>query len=220
MKKRRHVEKLSENEKIITKIQNLLNLASNNPSEEEARAALLKAQELMLKYHVENPEPPEGEKVVQLFSSLGLRQKTEFVLLISAVIAANFRAKTVHYGQRVYFIGFEEDANAAKNAFEYTLHFGDAAHDKYFFGRSLTPEDDKNWRYGFIVGLKEAFDSREGYELMIKVPQKVQDFYDSLNLIKTGVKRSETVTRLEGAFTDGFRRGRESQSSRQIDDQQ
>ena len=214
------VEKPSENEKIITKIQNLLNLASNNPSEEEARAALLKAQELMLKYHIENPEPPEGEQVVYLFSNLGLRRKTEFVLMISVVIAENFRTKTVHYGQRIYFIGFEEDANAAKSAFEYTLRFGDAAHNKYFFGRSLTPEDDKNWRYGFIVGLKKAFDSRKGYELMIKVPQKVQEAFESLNLTKGADGLSnDTVTRLDGAFTDGFRRGRESQSSRQIEDQ-
>ena len=94
------MEKPSENERIITKIQNLLNLASNNPSEEEAKAALLKAQELMLKYHIENPEPPEGEKVVFLFSSLGFRRKTEFVLMISVVIAENFRTKTVHHGQR------------------------------------------------------------------------------------------------------------------------
>lgn len=36
--------------KIADKIQKLLALAGNNPSEEEAQAALLKAQELMAEY--------------------------------------------------------------------------------------------------------------------------------------------------------------------------
>ena len=209
---------LKNNEKIIAKIQNLLNLASNNPSEEEAKAALLKAQELMLKYHIENPEPPEGDAVVHLYSDLGLRRKTEFALMISVVIAENFRTKTVHHGQKVYFLGYEEDANAAKSAFEYTLHFGDASHDKYFLGRQIIPEDDKNWRYGFVVGLKTAFDSHEAHELMIRVPQKVQDAFYSLNLTKDNSALSnDTVTKLEGAFTDGFRRGKESQGNREID---
>ena len=55
---------------------------------------------------------------------------------------------------------------------------------------------------------------------MIKVPQKVQEAFESLNLTKGADGLSnDTVTRLDGAFTDGFRRGRESQSSRQIEDQ-
>ena len=40
---------MMERGKIVRKIENLLRLASNNPSEEEAKAALLKAQEMMLK---------------------------------------------------------------------------------------------------------------------------------------------------------------------------
>lgn len=39
-------------EKIIEKIKNLMDLASNNPNQNEAMAAALKAQELMAKYNV------------------------------------------------------------------------------------------------------------------------------------------------------------------------
>ena len=42
------------NEKIIKKVKNLLDLANNNPSENEAIAAALKAQELMAKYNIDS----------------------------------------------------------------------------------------------------------------------------------------------------------------------
>ena len=39
-------------EKIMEKIKKLLALANNNPSEDEAMAAALKAQEMMAKYNI------------------------------------------------------------------------------------------------------------------------------------------------------------------------
>lgn len=39
--------------KIADKIQKLLSLAGNNPSQEEAQAALLKAQKLMAQYNID-----------------------------------------------------------------------------------------------------------------------------------------------------------------------
>ena len=39
-------------EKIIDKIRKVLELSKNNPSEEEAQAAALKAQKLMAEYHI------------------------------------------------------------------------------------------------------------------------------------------------------------------------
>lgn len=53
-----------ENEKIIEKIKNLIQLANDNPSDEEGQTALLMAQKLMLKNNialaqVEQFEEPE-----------------------------------------------------------------------------------------------------------------------------------------------------------------
>ena len=207
-----------ENEEIISKIQKLLNLSYNNSSEEEAKAALLKAQELMMKYHIESPDLDEDGKVAAVFHELGRRRKTEFVLMIAVVIAENFRSKTAHNGQRIYFFGFEEDAKAAKTAFEYALHFGDVAHDRYFGSETITKEDDLNWRYGYIIGLKKAFESRESYELMVIVPQKVEDMYKSLDITKRVMAgEDDNPTKIEGAFSDGYRRGRESMGTREIE---
>ena len=203
---------------VLEKIHKLLALAGNNPSEEEAKAAMLKAQELMLKYHIDNPETVEDDRVVSVFYDLGTRLKTEFVLMISVVVANNFRSKTVHSGQRVYFIGFDADAKAAMEVFVYLLNFSDASHARYFSVNKRTAQADTDWRYGFIVGLHTAFNSRKGYELMIRVPQKVLEVFDALD--KTDEGRGSSDTRpnsIKGAFTDGFRRGRESMDKREIE---
>ena len=203
---------------ILEKIQKLLALAGNNPSEAEAKAAMLKAQELMLKYHIDNPETVDDDKVVSVYYDLGSRKKTEFVLMISVVVAGNFRSKTVHHGQRVIFIGFEADAKAAMEVFVYLLNFADSAHDKYFSVNPITSQADKDWRYGFIVGLHQAFNSRKGYELMIHVPQKVLEVFNSLNRTTDGRDLSDNKPKqIQGAFTDGFRRGKESMDKREIE---
>ena len=206
------------NNEILEKIQKLLALAGNNPSEAEAKAAMLKAQELMLKYHIDNPETVEDDKVVSVYYDLGSRKKTEFVLMISVVVAGNFRSKTVHHGQRVIFIGFDADAKAAMEVFVYLLNFADSAHDKYFRVNPISAQADKDWRYGFIVGLHQAFNARKGFELMIRVPQKVLEVFNSLNKTPDGRDLSDNKPMsLQGAFTDGFRRGKESMDKREIE---
>lgn len=203
---------------ILEKIQKLLALAGNNPSEAEAKAAMLKAQELMLKYHIDNPETVDDDKVVSVYYDLGSRKKTEFVLMISVVVAGNFRSKTVHHGQHVIFIGFDADAKATMEVFVYLLNFADSAHDKYFRVNPITVQADMDWRYGFIVGLHQAFNARKGFELMIRVPQKVLEVFNSLNRTTDGRDLSDNKPKqIQGAFTDGFRRGKESMDKREIE---
>ena len=206
------------NTEIVEKIQKLLALAGNNPSAEEAKAAMLKAQELMLKYHIDNPETLEDDRVVTIFYDLGERQKTEFSLLLSVVVADNFRSKTVHFGQKIYFMGFEADAKAAMEVYVYLLNFADAAHRKFFQQVAITAQLDKDWRYGFIVGLYQAFNSRKGYELMVRTPVKVIEAYNSLNRVHDMSNlTNDHPHQIKGAFTDGFRRGKESMDKREIE---
>ncbi len=213
----RKEERNMEREMIMDKIQKLLNLASNNPSEEEARAAMLKAQEFMLKYHIDNPETIEEDEVVDVIYDLGFRSKTDFVLLISALAAENFRSKTLHCSQRIHFFGFKPDAEAAREVFSFLLKYGDASHDDYFKNRSFTRQSDIEWRYGYIIGLYQAFNSRKGFELMRKTPVRVMDVYESIN--KEGHLKSDSVNEIksiDGAFTDGFNRGKQSLDLREI----
>ena len=206
-----------ERGKIIRKIENLLRLASNNPSKEEARAAMLKAQELMLKYHIDNPETAEDEKVASVHYDLAGRRKTEYVLLLSVVVAENFRCKTLHYANNIYFLGFTEDALAAKEVYRYILKYGDDAYEEYFLHTPATRRADIDWKYGYVVGLKKAFDSRTGYELMKAVPHKVIETLESLKRHPFIPESDCRVSGLDGAFADGFKNGKESIENRSLE---
>ena len=52
---------MTDMNKIADKIQKLLSLAGNNPSQEEAQAALMKAQKLMADYNVSMSDLHPGE---------------------------------------------------------------------------------------------------------------------------------------------------------------
>jgi len=207
---------MDKRDKIVQKIQNLLDLASNNPSENEAKAALLKAQELMLRYHIENPETIDEDKVVTCFYDLAGRNKDEFVLMLSVVIANNFRCKTLHHESKICFIGFEADAKTAVQVYVFILNFADHYANRFF----TINRNDKNvsvWYNGFIYGLHKAFDARAGYELMVQVPEKVKLLYDSLRREQTYKKSSnQNKTNISKAFMDGFNRGKESLDHREI----
>jgi hypothetical protein len=138
--------------------------------------------------------------------------------MLSVIVANNFRSKTLHHAQRIYFIGFDADAKAAMEVFVYLLNFATVSHRKYFTCTPFTALADKDWKYGFIVGLYQAFNSRKGYELMVKVPQKVLELVDSLNKTSVGTGNSDNrPSKIQGAFTDGFRRGKESMDRREIE---
>ena len=164
--------------KIEEKIRNLLKLSANNPSEIEAKAALLKAQELMLKYHIENPDSNrEDSHVYEISYDLGVVPKNEFHLMLSVIIASNFRCKTAHQNSRIIFFGFKEDATAAQSCYGFIINFAKACEESYFSGVKDI-EEQNNWRNGFVYGLYIAFGSRAGFELMVSVPNAVMDRYN------------------------------------------
>ncbi len=203
-------------ERISEKIQKLLSLASNNPSDEEARSAMLKAQELMLKYHIENPEDTEKEEVVMTCYYLGLWKMTEFILLLSVLCARYFRSKTIHDRRKVYFIGFAEDVAASREVYSYLLDHAEKARKQYFKENTFSFQADMDWKYGFIYGLHQAFDSRKGYELMLKVPQKVEDAYKLIPKVKDHKGKGDSPKDIKGAFTEGYRSGKTSLDSREL----
>ena len=141
--------------------------------------------------------------------------KSEFVLMLSVIVANNFRCKTLHAGQHVYFIGFEADAKTAVTVYVFLLEFANRYMKNFNFlsGRG----SKKNWEDGFVLGLNQAFSERAGFELMVTTPIKVLEVYEGLNRKKTyeadDVKANTKITE---AFLDGLRRGKESLDHREI----
>lgn len=108
---------MDDNNKIIDKIEKLISL-SGSSNENEARAAMMKAQELMAKYEIKREQLNEGretERPVVGFTSSPYRE--EWIHMVSAVIADNFRCRSISICRngsaktfRIRFYGYEEDA--------------------------------------------------------------------------------------------------------------
>lgn len=100
---------MMDTEKIIAKIKKVLELSRNNPSEEEAKSAALKAQKLMAEYHISMSEVDEVEdidSIVEKSVSIGTGSKWKYTL--AGIIAKNFRCRHFFYGKStVVFYGAE-----------------------------------------------------------------------------------------------------------------
>lgn len=110
---------MADYEKLIEKITNLLDLAGNNPSENEALAAALKAQELMAKYHIELADlGHRQDEIVEepcIAKSSGV---SKWKMTLACILAENFCCKTFLSAGRVVFYGYQQDARIAKEVFE------------------------------------------------------------------------------------------------------
>ena len=111
---------------IIDRIKRLLALGdkSRNNSEAEAKAAMLKAHELMAKYDIKLDTAEVGNieyKHLQCESkwNMGFRKP------LAVIIAKNFRCETYLMGRggSVVFFGHDTDATIAKNVFEFAYDF-------------------------------------------------------------------------------------------------
>lgn len=204
-------------EKIIEKIKKVLELSKNNPSQEESKAAALKAQKLMAEYHISMVEVEaveDIENIVEKKVNVGMGNKWKYFL--SGIIAKNFRCKYFYYGKdTVVFYGYEMDANIAAMTFEFLFKTGNKAANNYY--QRLKSEAQKNNEYffgkgiknsflsGYIQGIKEVLE-KQCTALMIVIPEKVEKEYENIsgnfetmhNKIKTRGNYQGEQARVEG----------------------
>lgn len=117
-----------EENKIIEKIEKLIAL-SGSDNENEAKAAMLKAQELMAKYEIEQDRidsERKKERPVVCFTSPMFRD--DWCVDVGSLIANNFRCRAIISQRRnsggayrLKFFGFEEDAEISINVFNYAV---------------------------------------------------------------------------------------------------
>lgn len=149
--------KTEKSEKIIEKIRKILELSKNNPSEYEAKADALKAQELMIKYHIMQADVEDIahiEEISEKKVKTGNGNKWKYYL--SNIIEKNFRCK--HYfiqRHTVVFYGYDTDAQIAAEVFSFLFKEGIKASNKYY-----SKEKSKTRKYGYYfngAGLKNEF---------------------------------------------------------------
>ena len=173
-------------EEIFEKIKGLLALgdASRNNSDEEAKAAMLKAQQLMAKYDI-SAEELEGEEEEQYAHEM-CEHKWDYAyrLPLANVLGKNFRCMVYTHGKKVVFMGHPSDAKICKATFEFAYQYiqkkGNASYNKRYSMGYPTKGVFNSYAHGFIVGLQEAFDV-QCRALAIVTPQDVIDEFTNIS---------------------------------------
>lgn len=180
------------------KIRKLLALAES-PVEAEAKAALLKARQLMAEHKLREEDCLEPEKLKVKKALVGVtctKRLNAWMTDLSATIAENYcctafrsrrhRMQTIEIG----FIGFEDDFEVCERIFKYAvdcvLSRCKAIRREYrdiYTGKHLGKMCDA-YGYGFARGVAEAFErqTQENQEwgLALVIPQAVKDEADKM----------------------------------------
>ena len=203
-------------EKIINKIKNLMELAQDNPSDEEGQSALLMAQKLMLKHdiHLSQVEVAEetekfetGEVICRSASVLRWWEKD-----MAVIISTNFRCYVVKERDRItktahlMFFGEKQDAEMAAKVYDAALMYL-----RYRIERlpDKSPAYKNSYISGFILSLSDRFKKQvEEYGLMV-LPKKevLEDLHKRFqNLGKAKTERLQHDFNKE-AFEEGKNHG-------------
>lgn len=216
----------------VRKILKLLSLA-NSPNENEAKAALLKARQLMAEHKLTERDVREVERqnVVQILTDITCSKRRDpWCIELAVAISDNyccecFRSHT--YGkqtQRVGFIGFEDDANLCAEIYEYAVECVRAETNRIrrryadYDGTYVTELCD-SYGYGFSAGVAKAFRNQDRehqqWGLVLAIPQEVQDV--AANMGKPSAFRSHACDRLfRGHYGAGYAEGEQFNPSRRL----
>ena len=156
-------------DKLINKIENLIRLSSSD-NEHEARAAMMKARELMAKYHIhmEDVSPEEKESETVECSTTLEKFRESWVSDLAAVIAENFRCRILILRRakgdiyKIRFYGVNDDSFVCMEIFRYALQ---VVHSRIKTMRGIFKESGKDFEYndkllychGFMKGLQINF---------------------------------------------------------------
>lgn len=215
------------------KIRKLLALAES-PNEHEAKAALLKARELMAEHKLTEAELVDkpSQEVLHVQTSITCsKRKNPWIVELSAVIGENYCCKAYRTRRKgkqtctVGFIGFVDDVEVCYMIFRYAVDCVLAEtkrirqNNSWRYGDEIARMCD-SYGYGFARGVSEAFtkqqeQNKEGWGLVLVMPKEVQEAADSLGHGKFIPKVLED---LHGSYwNSGYRDGKEFDPKRRLE---
>ena len=170
-------------EKIVAKVKKVLELSKNNPNEQEAQAAALKAQALMMQYHLsmeDIEDETDSEEIAEYPVHVGSGNKWKG--LLASVISRNFRCKYFYYGKEmIVFYGFDVDASIAAETFKMYFDFGNKTATRYYNKCRRNGKNTKGVKNALLVGYLEGLASvleKQSTALMVVTPQKVIESFE------------------------------------------
>ena len=212
-------------EKILNKIKNLLDLANNNPNENEAIAAALKAQELMAKYNIEldqlDDKKETREIVEEVYHQSDKHEMRKWKIGLADIIAQNFRCKVYFMNKKdVVFYGYKEDAKIALNVFTYLYEIGNKFAVRYYNKCKKEGKETRGVMNTYLVGFKDGVAEvleKQCTALMIVTPKEVTESFEEMT---SGWKTIKSTLRLSGdtsAYSNGKSDGRDMATARNIE---
>lgn len=214
-------------EKIMNKIKNLLDLANNNPNENEAIAAALKAQELMAKYDIELAQLDDAteqnrEIVEEIYRNNGKHDMKKWRYSLATIIAKNFRCKNYFLNRKdVVFYGYKEDAKIAVQVFAYLYEIGNKLAFKKYYEIKKQGLPTKGVMNTYLIGFRDGIKSdleKQCTTLMIITPQEVTDkFEEKAKNFKRVNGIIKTLGRNNSVYNDGFTDGKNAVQSRALE---
>lgn len=187
------------------KIRKLLALAQSN-NESEAMSALLKARELMAQHKLTESDCLEvkNKKVRTIISKYHYTTRysgwrSPLAQIISDHYCCSTYVSTIYGKQerRICFVGLEDDVELCVEIFEYAVDEVESQLKRLKSLKDRTILD--GYAYGFVVGLKEAYDnqdaSEEGWGLVLQTPEEVQQHLKTMNFKKDGKHKGHTLNK-------------------------
>lgn len=179
--------RIDMNNKVIFKIQNLLELAYDAPNDEEGQTALLMAQKLMVKHNLSMTDLTTTKNKNNIGETVGTWEYRMpwWQEKLAAILGENFRCKTIRRRvvnegiTQIIFFGYDTDAELCTKVYE-----GAILYLKYRLKRIFPTIPKAHWKdykksylLGFLAGLDERFrkqaQSSEKFALMVQVPAEV-----------------------------------------------
>lgn len=213
------------------KIKKLLALAQS-PNEHEAKAALLKARELMAEHKLS--ELDVQKQAVKDIIVEGIQASTRYnpwLVNLSGIIGQNYCCKAYrqrNFGKQLNMIGFvglEDDVEICVQVFRYAV---DCVMSKL---KEIKKENDvysakyrkqlcDSYGYGFLLGVAKAFEKQQeekaeqGWGLVMVMPQEVEEYTQDFRK-ETFDKKIEERIKGDG-FLQGYRDGQKFNPTKRI----
>lgn len=206
---------MTDTNKMLEKVQKLLALAGNNPSEQEAKAAAMKAQKLIAQYNLDLSALSSEEVIQYKLLKAEHPNNNGYRGQLAAILAPNFRCKAIYLGTDVHFFGREGDVDTCVGVFNYLykiMRTNGCRQERIARkeGRSAHGVANCYWS-GFMRGLQDELGA-QSKALAIIVPEDVKDKFTE-KFPKTGVNNRMGAKHTgydKNAFDTGYTDGRNS----------
>ncbi len=204
-------------------IRKLLALAESS-NEHEAKAALLKARELMAKHKLTEEELKDESKrtVKKMLTDVTCsKRRNPWAIQLSAVIGENYCCKAYQNHVKgkqtmtIGFIGLDDDVEICSLVFGYAVdcilsRIKGIKKENSQYQRDYVRELSDSYGYGFTVGVETVFQNQKeenewSWGLVMAIPKEVEEYAQSLGKAKFRARAQERIRSNEYAegYSDG-----------------